>query len=68
MASKSIIRIQPGERVPIRLSQLQRHLILEHTFMSPELEEGIGTISLDLDDLDELLGAVAAEANHCKEP
>ena len=68
--------IQPGERVPVRLSPLQRDLILEHAFIDPELEQRLrvaeaegGSIiaRLTLDDIDELLGAVAAEANHSKD-
>jgi repressor LexA len=67
--------IQPGERVPVRLSPVQRDLILRHAFIDPELEqrlrvaeaEGASIIArLTLDDIDELLGAVAAEANHSK--
>lgn len=65
--------IQPGERVPIRLSPAQRDLILEHAFIDRDLErrlriaesEGASIVArLTLDDLDELLGAVAAVANH----
>jgi len=65
--------IQPDERVPVRLSPTQRDLILERAFIEPELErrlrvaesEGASIVArLTLDDLDELLGAVAAEANH----
>jgi len=65
--------IQPGERVPVRLTPVQRDLILEHAFIDPELEqrlrvaecEGDSIVArLTLDDIDELLGSVAAEANH----
>ncbi len=65
--------IQPGERLPVRLGPAQRDLILEHAFIDPELEqrlrvaeaEGASIIArLTLDDIDELLGSVAAEANH----
>ncbi len=68
--------IQPGERVRVRLSPVQRDLILEHAFIDPELEqrlrvaeaEGPSIIArLTLDDIDELLGSVAAEANHSKD-
>jgi repressor LexA len=66
--TQTMIRIQPGERIPVPLSQLHRDLILE-AFISPELEARIrsDTVSLDLDDLDELIGAVAAEMNHCED-
>ena len=68
--------IEPGERVPVRLTPSQRDLIIEHAFIDPELAkrlhvaevEGASIIVLlDLDDLEELLGAVAAEANHAKD-
>jgi repressor LexA len=68
--------IQPGERVAVQLSPVQRDLILEHAFIDPELAqrlrvaeaEGASIIArLTLDDIDELLGAVAAEANHAKD-
>jgi repressor LexA len=69
--------MQPGERVAIRITNRQRDLILEHTFLDGDLEKRIRAASadafgvvvhLDLDDLDELLGFVAAEANHSKHP
>ena len=65
--------IQPRERVPVRLSPVQRDLILKHAFIDPDLEqrlrvaeaEGASIIArLTLDDIDELLGSVSAEANH----
>jgi len=68
--------IQPGERVPVRLNPVQRDLILEHTFIDHELEqrlreaetEGASIVArLTLDDIDDLLGHVAAEANHSKD-
>jgi len=68
-AMPPITRIQPGERIPVPMNQLHRSLILEHAFISPELEERLRSkaVSLDLDDLDELCGAVASEMNHCEE-
>ena len=68
--------IQPGERVPVRLSPVQRDLILEHAFIDPELEQRLRVAEADgasiiarltLDDIDELLGSIAAEANHSKD-
>jgi len=65
--------IQPGERIPVRLSPGQRDLILEHTFIDRELQRQLRVaetngasiiVRLTLDDLDDLLGHVAAEANH----
>jgi DNA-binding MarR family transcriptional regulator len=70
-------RIQPGERIPIRLTPRDRDLILQHTFIGGNLERRIRgaatdgpsvTAALDLDDLDELLGDVAAGANHSRDP
>ena len=31
--------IEPGEEIPVRLTTRQRDLILEHTFIEPELEK-----------------------------
>jgi repressor LexA len=68
--------IQPGERVPVRLTPTQRDLILEHTFIDPELQQRLRVAETDgtsivarltLDDLDNLLGSVAAETNHSKD-
>ena len=68
--------IEPGEEIPVRLTTRQRDLMLEHTFIEPELEkrlriavtEGASiVVGLTLDDLDDLLGHVAAEANHSKD-
>jgi DNA-binding MarR family transcriptional regulator len=70
-------RVQPGERISIRLTDRERKLILDHTFIGGDLERRIRlaaadgpavVIALDLDDLEELLGHVAAEANHSKDP
>jgi DNA-binding MarR family transcriptional regulator len=70
-------RVQPGECISIRLTDRERELILDHTFIGGDLERRIRVaaahgsavvIALDLDDLEELLGHVAAEANHSKDP
>ncbi len=70
-------RLQPGERIPIRLTDGERKLILDRTFIGGDLERRIRVaaadgpavvVGLDLDDLEELLGHVAAEANHAKDP
>jgi hypothetical protein len=68
-ATPPITRMQPGERIPVPLSQLHRSLILGHAYISPELEARVRgkAVSLDLDDLHELCGAVASEMNHCEE-
>jgi len=66
-------RLQPGERISVRLTDRERKIILGHTFIGGDLERRIRVaaadgpavvIAIDLDDLEELLGHVAAEANH----
>ena len=70
-------RIKPGQFVEVRLTPQERDLILERTFIGGEMEAPLrsatprGTnlvVQLTLDDVDELAGHVAAEANHCSEP
>jgi hypothetical protein len=69
-------RIQPDERVPLDLNDRERELILQHTFAADQLRHrlcivpGSGESSayrFTLDDLDDLAGSVAAEANHAKD-
>ena len=66
-------KIKGGQEVEVRLSPSERALVLERTFTGPELTTALRRAKLDagkyvvrytLDDLDELLGFVAAEANH----
>ena len=68
-------RIEPGEKVSVTFTARERALVIDHTFAGPELTEpleaarltgGQGTVRYSLDDLDELVGHVAAEANHSK--
>ena len=68
-------RIKPGETVPLAFTARERALVIEHTFAGPELTEPLDTARVvrgkyimrcTLDDIDELLGHVAAEANHAK--
>jgi len=68
-------RIKPGEKVPLAFTARERALVIEHTFAGPELTEpldkarvvrGKYMVLCTLDDIDELLGHVAAEANHAK--
>jgi repressor LexA len=65
--------VRPGERIAVRLTQDQRDLILAHTLIDDELagrlrvaeaEGGSIVARLTLDDLEDLLGHVAAQANH----
>ncbi|MDH3472586.1 MAG: hypothetical protein OEM59_02745 [Rhodospirillales bacterium] len=66
-------RIAPGEKVPVVLSAEERRLIVDHTFAGPDLTSPLETATVSgtqftvrytLDDLEELLGYIAAEANH----
>jgi hypothetical protein len=66
-------RIEPDQRVPIAFTARERTLVLDHTFAGGELIEPLEAARevrekcvarYTLDDLDELLGYVAAEANH----
>lgn len=67
--------IGPGEKVVVAFTARERALVIDHTFAGLELTEpleaarltrGKYAVRFSLDDLDELLGHVAAEANHCK--
>jgi hypothetical protein len=68
-------RIRPDEKVPLELNDRERELIVKHTFAGDELTRRLrvvpkpgesATYRFTLDDLDELAGYVAAEANHAK--
>ena len=69
-------QITPDERVPLELSDRERDLILQHTFAHDQLTGRLRIVPrpgeppayhFTLDDLDELAGYVAAEANHAKD-
>ncbi|MGB2821999.1 MAG: hypothetical protein WBF17_13530 [Phycisphaerae bacterium] len=72
MAKK--IKIKPGETVGLKLVPKERQMLLDSLiFTSRGLEDrlrlttaGDQQVQLTLDDLDELAGCVAAEANHAK--
>ena len=66
--------IKPGTQLAVRLSTRERDLVVEKAFLDPEVETvlrgatPVGSrlvVNLNLDDIDDLLGCVAAEANHC---
>jgi hypothetical protein len=68
-------RIAADEKVPLELSDRERELILKHTFADEDLTGRLRVVPkpgelplyrFTLDDLDELAGYVAAEANHAK--
>ena len=65
-------KIQPDEKITIRMRKLDRELLLNHTLGDPEYADrlraapnGRGLVGeYTLDDLEDMLGYVAAEANH----
>lgn len=66
-------KIEPDEAVSVVLSPRDRELIVDHTFADPEYAERLrpgagGRLRGDftLEDIDDLMGYVAAEANHSK--
>jgi len=69
------IRIGPNETVPLELNERERELILSHTFADESLTNRLRVVPkraerpifrFSLDELDELVGFLAAEANHAK--
>ena len=68
-------QIPYGQRVPLRLTAAQRTLLVDGlTFLDQEYEQQIRQtpltepVMMTLDELDDLSGFVAAEANHCGQP
>ncbi len=70
-------KIKYGEPVDVSFTQGERTLMLEYTLAGPDLTDRLRVASIrgrnivakfTLDDLDELLGYIAAEANHSEEP
>jgi hypothetical protein len=68
--------IRPGTRLPVRLSTRERDLVVERAFLDPEIEVALRqavptgsklVVNLALDDIDDLLGCVSAEANQCED-
>lgn len=65
-------KIARDTKIEIRLSKYEYELISEHTFVDTKLIECIRVVpgksgfmaSYTLDDLDDVLGFIAAEANH----
>ena len=69
-------RIRPDEKVPLELNDRERELIRKHSFADEELIGGLRiaprpgeppVYRFTLDELDELAGYVAAEANHAQD-
>ena len=72
---KQRIPVKPDETVPLELNQRERDLIISHTFAYGSLTDRLRVtpppgrhpvFHFTLDDLDELVGSIAAEANHAK--
>ena len=68
-------RIAVGEKIPLELTERERDLVMKHTFAGNNLTDRLRVVPspgqrpfyrFTLDDLDELAGYVAAEANHAK--
>jgi DNA-binding MarR family transcriptional regulator len=66
--------IKPGTQVSFRLSTHERDLVVDLASLEPEIEARLRgaavagsklIVDLTLDDIDDLHGCVAAEANHC---
>lgn len=69
-------RIRPDETVPLELHDRDRELILKHSLADEELTNRLRVVPspgeapvyrFTLDELDELTGYIAAEANHAKD-
>ena len=64
-------KIPYGTKIPVHLSLRERDLIHDHTFYPGDVPalafaDGRGIkVELTLDDIEEIQGYVAAEANHC---
>ena len=64
-------KIQYGTKLSVKLTLRQRDLIRDHTFCNPDFAnlavvDGAGIcVDLSLDDIEEIQGYIAAEANHC---
>lgn len=65
--------IKQGEKIPVKFSFHERDLLLEHTLAEPALTDRLKISLLDqdklvakysLDELNEILESISAEANH----
>jgi uncharacterized coiled-coil protein SlyX len=68
-------RIAVGDKIPLELTERERDLIMKYTFAGNNLTDRLRVVPspgqrplyrFTLDDLEELAGYVAAEANHAK--
>jgi hypothetical protein len=69
-------RISPGSTVPLELNDRERELILKHSLAGDDLTRRLRlvpppgrslVVRYTLDDLDDLAGYVAADANHIED-
>jgi len=68
-------KIEAGEKVEVTFTGRERELVLQHTLAGPDVTDSLDragqadgrfVVRYTLEDLDELLGYIAAEANHSK--
>jgi hypothetical protein len=66
--------IQPGEKVPLKLTAIERTLVLEELLCLDKDHEQVirntpvgKPVMMSLDALDDFAGYIAAEANHCED-
>jgi len=67
--------IKPDEKIDVRMTARDKHLLLEHVLADPEYAERLEPIAgstdllgrYTLDDLEDILGYIAAEANHTED-
>ena len=65
-------KIPYGTKIPVKLTERERDLIRKETFCDPDfaklaVADGKGIrVEMSLDDIEEIQGYVAAEANHAK--
>jgi len=71
--NKQRTQINPGQKIDLDLTEAERsHILDDLSYLDPELEAIVRNtppgqpIKMTLDDLDQLSGCVAAEANHTK--
>ncbi len=66
-------RIKSEDRIPFRMSVAERDLVVDRAFLDTEMDQRLRAASplgsrlvvgLPLDDIDDLAGCIAAEANH----
>ena len=68
-------QIRAGTKVKVTFAERERELVLHHTLAGPDVTGSLEaarkvggrfSVQYTLEDLDELLGYIAAEANHSK--